>query len=951
MKRFIGIFLLFLYTSEISSSYGATLSLNENLNQNHNQLSDIEVAMPIKETKNSQQDKNFGITVSDNILYSLSQKISSSSKNEKESSDNEENEQNRNTTHIKDKKEFEKNIVEINSKDVKIKKNNKDKDSQENINDSNKDLTSEDYIIQLITKKYSSPVDKNTVQKVKFSDIKVEQKNDNKYNKTQSLKEKNSDKKLTETKKEEQNTNTTDLSQEDYILQLITKKYSSSGTNKKSIQLKNSDIIIDENSENTEIKKAVKKQVLPDYEYKKSTVSNGDNIKNNKSEDSVEDYIIKLINKKYSSDPNKKKSEIINAISLPQEEKEFNSNLNTKRIFPINTTEINKDENILNLTLKPQIPIRPEGIIFKETQTNFDNIDPLKADNPNNNYPGLRGPNQLIVYTPAYGKRTGTNEYGTEAIIENNMVISLNGADSIIPKQGFVISGHGNAKKWITQNIQIGSKVYLDYSTNSIKVFLTPESLLFAAKEKLKEVSNLVEYYRQIDILYNEKKATEYLNFSKNYLRKAEKEPEKTQQFIKNAMESLDSAIKNALPYIENELKGVWLRPTEKSETEIQKTLERLSNTGITDIFLETYYHGKTIYPSEYLKDCGVISQRLEFRGFDPLEVWIREAHKRNIKVHIWFEAFYVGNDKPDSSPNHVLSVYPHWANKRLYNYDSKEPVPSLSEHNGYFLDPSNYQVRKYLTGILNEIITKYNPDGINLDYIRYPQTVEPAYSNYAAMNWGYTKNARNIYMSIYGVDPINIKYGTRDWNNWSLFRQNQITKFVADTKKLTSKHNIPLTAVVFPDLNKCITTKMQNWKAWSMNNYIDGLTPLILTGDKNTADVLLNDIIKNTKSETKIYPGLFVTFMGGSMDDLLMQIHKTREYKTGGTILFDYAHLNDTYVDALKTRIFNKSYEPRDTKIINPQEEPPVVQEKDDKKETTQVKKKRFWGKKNANN
>ena len=605
----------------------------------------------------------------------------------------------------------------------------------------------------------------------------------------------------------------------------------------------------------------------------------------------------------------------------------------TTKSVPVNNTNFAINDKVLNLIIGSSQTSRPAGIIYKETQKTFNAINPQKSESVNNYYPGLRGPNQLIIYTPEYGLRTGTNEFGTEAIVENNMVTSLNGADSIIPRNGFVISGHGKAKKWIIENIQVGSKVYIDYSQNTIKVFLTPESLLYAAKEKIKEVNNLVEYYRNLDILYNDKKATEYLNSSKNYLRKAEKKPEKTQQYITDAMESLNSALKNALPYIEKELKGIWLRPTERNESEIQKTISKLSDAGITDIFLETYFHGKTIYPSKYLEDCGVISQREEFIGFDPLEIWIKEAHKRNMKIHIWFETFYVGNEKPNSNPKHVLNIYPSWANKRLYNYDSEEPVPSLSEHNGYFLDPSNIQVQAYLTGILKEIITNYNPDGINLDYIRYPQTVEPIYPNYTQMNWGYTENARNDFKSIYGIDPIKIKYGTTQWRNWSIYRQNQVTKFVAKIKRITEEKNITLTAVVFPDLEKCKTTKMQNWQVWSMNDFIDGLTPLILTGDKNTADLLLNDVINNTKPKTKIYPGIFVTFMGGSMDDLLIQIHKTREYKTKGAILFDYNHLNDIYIDALKTRVFNKDYEPRDIKIEAPQrttsESRPLIKKK----------------------
>ena len=197
----------------------------------------------------------------------------------------------------------------------------------------------------------------------------------------------------------------------------------------------------------------------------------------------------------------------------------------------------------------------------------------------------------------------------------------------------------------------------------------------------------------------------------------------------------------------------------------------------------------------------------------------------------------------------------------------------------------------------------------------------------------------------MYGIDPIDIKYGTGDWELWSLYRQNQISEFVKEVRKMTKNSDVMLTAVIFPDLKKCIATKMQNWKVWSLNNYVDGFTPLILTGDKNTATLLLKDVTKNTAPATKIYPGLFVTFMGGPFEDLLMQIHKTREFKTRGTVIFDYAHLDDVYIDALMTRVFNKTYDSKEYAIKTPQNYKPELKYKEKKK-----KKKRFWRRNNDN-
>ena len=574
--------------------------------------------------------------------------------------------------------------------------------------------------------------------------------------------------------------------------------------------------------------------------------------------------------------------------------------------------KLQREENKIT---KVNLPSEKE-IIYKDEETFYSKINPKKEDLKNTYYPGLRGPNELIIYTKLYGDRTGTNEFGTEAIVENNIVTQLNGSDSIIPENGFVISGHGKAKKWITENIQLGSRVYIDTSKNTIRTILTPQSLIFAAKEKIKEVNNLIDYYNQIDVLYNDKKAQEYPEKSKEAMRKAEKNTQKAQSYIVDSIESLNVATQNAIPYIKNELKGVWLRPTETTQNEIEKTVEKLKNTGITDIFLETYFHGKTIFPSKFLAKEGVIYQRQEFKGIDPLRIWIDEAHKRGIKLHVWFETFYVGNDNPQLIYNHVLNVHPEWSNKRLMNYDSQTPVASLSEHNGYFLDPANNEVREYLKNIINEIVENYNIDGINLDYIRYPQTVDSSFPNYATMNWGYTQFARNEFKEIYDIDPIDIKYGTAEWELWAQYRQDKISSFVHDIRKLTKDKPIMLTAVIFPDLKKCLEGKMQNWRKWSFYGYIDGLTPLILTGDKNTAELLIKDVMQNTSPITNIYTGIFVTFMGGSPEDLLMQMQKAREYKAKGSILFDYAHLKNNYIDALKTRIFNSNYDDRNYNI-----------------------------------
>ena len=89
------------------------------------------------------------------------------------------------------------------------------------------------------------------------------------------------------------------------------------------------------------------------------------------------------------------------------------------------------------------------------------------------------------------------------------------------------------------------------------------------------------------------------------------------------------------------------------------------------------------------------------------------------------------------------------------------------------------------------------------------------------------------------------------------------------------------------------------------MNNFVDGFTPLFLTCNDATAMNLMDEILRNKSASTKLYAGLFVTFMNGSTSDLMKQIHAARRFCLNGLIIFDYAHLNQTYIDTLTESVF----------------------------------------------
>lgn len=579
-------------------------------------------------------------------------------------------------------------------------------------------------------------------------------------------------------------------------------------------------------------------------------------------------------------------------------------------------------------------------VIFKQASTKVDVIDPSNAASY---FPGGRGANKLVIYTPNYGIHTGTNEFGTEAIIEENTVTSLSGADSTIPSNGLVISGHGIAKNWINQNITVGSKVYVDVFNNKITVYTTSDSYTYEARAKIKEAKSMMDYYKNSIDDYNYNLPASHIQIAENYLKIAENENKNSiilKQYTQEAIDEANMAIKTSVPYIKNETKGVWIRPTEKNADQIIATLDNLKANGFNSVFLETYFHGKTIFPSQTMNKYGFIVQNEIFEGFDPLDVWIKEAHKRDIKVHIWFQSFYVGNQSPDYNPSSILAVRPDWGNKTKKNANSPKATMSASEHNGYFLDPANPEVHEFLLDLLSEIIDRYKPDGINLDYIRYPNATAGNDMN----AWGFTEYARNDFKNQYGKDPIELTTSDVQWYDWNQYRRNNVTNFVKQVGELGKEKNVYISAVVFPDRASALASKQQDWRTWSVNNYINGFTPLFLTYDSKMLASMMNDVMNVKSPQTDLYAGLFVTFMGGAPEDLIRQIYETRKMNANGVILFDYAHTTPVYTSTLMASAFKENIKDKTLAQAKKKEEKPREKEKSNRKVVTSTNSKGFW-------
>lgn len=177
------------------------------------------------------------------------------------------------------------------------------------------------------------------------------------------------------------------------------------------------------------------------------------------------------------------------------------------------------------------------------------------------------------------------------------------------------------------------------------------------------------------------------------------------------------------------EVRAVWLttifnldwpkRPaqTQKDEKrqqqELSAFLDRLYNAGINTVYLQVRGRGDLIYPSAIEPISPAIKGRyLHSLSYDPLKYAIDECHKRGMRVHAWLVTLPLG------TASYVKTL---GANA----YVKKNPKHCLKYQGEWYMDPASEKTIEHLKKIVKELVSKYEIDGVQLDYIRYPSNKE----------------------------------------------------------------------------------------------------------------------------------------------------------------------------------------------------------------------------------
>ena len=344
---------------------------------------------------------------------------------------------------------------------------------------------------------------------------------------------------------------------------------------------------------------------------------------------------------------------------------------------------------------------------------------------------------------------------------------------------------------------------------------------------------------------------------------------------------------------IKNETRAVWIAanyrldwppPTfnaKQQKDEFKKILNNIQSKNLNTIYLQVYFNGTALYksrtePMSYFI-TGVMDDSL---AYDPLKYAIEECHSRGIEIHAWINTIQCFNGMESfikDHPKHIIKRHPEWVREKF-----------LDGRNTYWLDPGLPEVQKFIINLSAEIMSNYDIDGLQLDFLRYPSADFNDTESYKLYAYGQSRD---------------------DW------RRENLTKIVAGIRKKIDSMNKKIRFGITPiGIYKNIsgarglqgyTDVYQDTFDWLKKKLIDYAAPQVYWNfeDNPKFDVVAENWIKNSNGRN------IILGIAAYRNDVFREIDKmisyARNINAAGVAFFRYSNIKDAEFKLFADKVF----------------------------------------------
>lgn len=317
-----------------------------------------------------------------------------------------------------------------------------------------------------------------------------------------------------------------------------------------------------------------------------------------------------------------------------------------------------------------------------------------------------------------------------------------------------------------------------------------------------------------------------------------------------------------------------------RQQAELIEILDKLKAANFNTVLFQTRTRGDVLYKSSIEPYNSILTGKVGGDpGYDPLAFAVRECHKRGMECHAWIVAIPLGGKK------HVASLGNQSVTK-------KRKEICVAYKNEYFLNPGHPSTKEYLMKLVREVVTRYDVDGVQFDYLRYPERAARFPDSYDFRRYGkgrsldqwrrdnLTEIVRYIYRGVKEIKPwVKVstcpvgkykdtsRYSSRGWNafhtvyqdpqGWMgegiqdqiypmmYFRQDSFYPFALDwQEQCNGRHVIPGLGIYF------LHPKEGNWIREDIDRQINFIRRHQLAGEGHYRAKFLMDNIQGVYDE-----------------------------------------------------------------------------------------------------
>ncbi len=339
------------------------------------------------------------------------------------------------------------------------------------------------------------------------------------------------------------------------------------------------------------------------------------------------------------------------------------------------------------------------------------------------------------------------------------------------------------------------------------------------------------------------------------------------------------------------EIRALWVvRHALTSKDNIDRMIDLAVRGRFHMLFVQVRGRGDAYYLSSIEPSAEELV--LPPDSFDPLAYTILRAHGEGIAVHAWVNVFYIWSDGGSAPPDgHIAVEHPEWLltdaeGRRMDSYGLDELKSRGIE--GYFISPAVREAREYTCRVIGELTSRYEIDGIHMDYVRYPD-----------ISYGYDVKERTKFALRYGVDPVmllNDHGGIADIigeesagildNRLARWRADRVDSMVLAVRETVS---LPLSAAVIPNPAKALREKGQDWTGWVQRGWLDFAVIMAYNYKPGPLAAQVRSL-DNIIGHDRLLAGL--PLFGGRVRYLADSVELLRSQNIAGFSLFSYQQL-----------------------------------------------------------